>query len=261
LASILLSFESADCAAVRFRKIDKAMETMPFALDWSEIATRLACAIVAGTAFGLNRTEAGKVAGLRTTLLVCLAACLAMLQANALLAQSGKHPDSFVQLDVMRLPLGILTGMGFIGAGAVMRKNGLVIGVTTAAMLWFVTVIGLCIGGGQYRLAASGTGIGVVVLWGVRNLEHKLKRQKRAWLTVEYDRDSACRPRLEEELRRFGCTFTWQGSSWRDGAQIFEERLLVRWREGFDVDATAPAFTDMARVAGARSVRWSIVEE
>lgn len=61
---------------------------------------------------------------------------------------SGKVPGSFAVLDLMRLPLGILTGMGFIGAGAVFRKDGLVSGVTTAAMLWFVTIIGLCFGGG-----------------------------------------------------------------------------------------------------------------
>ena len=58
-------------------------------------------------------------------------------------------------MDALRFPLGVLTGIGFIGAGAVFRKDGLVSGVTTAAMLWFVTVIGLCFGGGQYGLGAA----------------------------------------------------------------------------------------------------------
>lgn len=84
------------------------METMPLALDWTDIAARLACAFAAGAAFGVNRSESGKAAGLRTTILVGLAACLAMLQANALLDQAGKARDGFATLDVMRLPLGIL---------------------------------------------------------------------------------------------------------------------------------------------------------
>jgi len=52
-------------------------------------------------------------------------------------------------MDLMRLPLGILTGVGFIGGGAIFKKGDLVTGVTTAATLWMVTVIGLCLGGGQ----------------------------------------------------------------------------------------------------------------
>ena len=65
---------------------------------------------------------------------------------------TGKPTDSFVTLDLMRLPLGILTGMGFIGAGAILKKGDIVLGVTTATTLWFVTVLGLCFGGGQWIL-------------------------------------------------------------------------------------------------------------
>ena len=72
-----------------------------------------------------------------------------MIQTNLLLATAGKSADSFVVLDLMRLPLGILTGMGFIGGGAILRRDGFVLGVTTAATLWFVTVIGLCFGAGR----------------------------------------------------------------------------------------------------------------
>lgn len=57
-------------------------------------------------------------------------------------------------LDLMRLPLGILTGMGFIGGGAILRRDGFVFGVTTAATLWFVTAIGLCFGVGRLRLVS-----------------------------------------------------------------------------------------------------------
>ena len=122
---------------------------MPINLDWQHVLLRLLLTVTAGLVIGFNRGEHGRPAGMRTTLLVGLAASLSMIQANLLLNSVGKTQDSFVVLDLMRLPLGILSGMGFIGAGAILRKDNLVLGVTTAATLWFTTMMGLCFGGGQ----------------------------------------------------------------------------------------------------------------
>src|ERR1700744_4067055 len=130
------------------------MQPMPLVVTPGDLALRLGLAVGGGLLSGLNRDEHGRPAGLRTTLLVCLAASVAMIQANLLLSLTGKSPGSFITLDVMRLPLGILSGMGFLGAGAIVRRPDLVIGVTTAATLWMVTVIGLCFGGGQFILGA-----------------------------------------------------------------------------------------------------------
>src|SRR6185437_6216889 len=119
---------------------------MPSEIDWQEIALRLFCTVFAGAVIGFNREEHGRTAGLRTTILLCLSASLAMILANLMVNMTGKTSESFIQLDAMRLPLGILTGVGFIGAGAILRRDNLVLGVTTAATLWFVTVMGLCFG-------------------------------------------------------------------------------------------------------------------
>jgi putative Mg2+ transporter-C (MgtC) family protein len=105
-------------------------------LDWYEIAIRLLLTLLAGGLVGLNRTEHGRPAGLRTTMLVCLAASISMIQANLLMNTNGKPSDSFITLDLMRLPLGILTGVGFIGAGAILRKDDIVFGITTAATVY-----------------------------------------------------------------------------------------------------------------------------
>src|SRR5215467_11149288 len=137
---------------------------MSITLTWPEIGLRLLCALIAGALIGLNRSEHGRAAGIRTAILVCLAACVAMLQVNLLLPLAGRTPDSFVMNDLMRLPLGILSGMGFIGAGAIVRRNNFVGGVTTAATLWLLTVLGLCFGGGQVLLGLTGTGIAAVIL-------------------------------------------------------------------------------------------------
>src|SRR6266403_152886 len=116
---------------------------MPLTVGWRDIAARLFFTVLAGALIGWNRGEHGHPAGLRTTMLVCLAASVAMIETNLLLGTRGKPQDSFAVFDPMRLPLGILSGMGFIGAGAILRRGNVVQGVTTAATLWFVTVIGL----------------------------------------------------------------------------------------------------------------------
>lgn len=233
------------------------MDLMPTTLHWSDMAIRLALAVLAGSLVGFNRGESGKVAGLRTTLLVCLAACLAMLQVNALLAQTGKSSGSFVVLDLMRLPLGILSGVGFIGAGAILRKDGLVLGVTTAATLWFVTVIGLCIGGGQITLAMAGLALGVIVLWALKYVEGRLSREKTALLTIEYDRNSACRERLIESLRQKDCRVATERFQMKAATGLCEEHLHVTWRGSFD-DPSAPPFTESALAAGASFVCWTL---
>jgi putative Mg2+ transporter-C (MgtC) family protein len=104
-------------------------------LQWTDIALRLGLTVLVGIVIGYNRSEHGKAAGMRTTLLVCLAASVAMIQVNLLLPTAGRPSDSFVMNDLMRLPLGILTGVGFIGGGAILRRDNIVVGVTTAATL------------------------------------------------------------------------------------------------------------------------------
>src|SRR3954447_24337619 len=149
---------------------------MPLTLRWAEISLRLALTVIAGALIGINRSEGGHSAGLRTTLLVCLAASVAMIQTNLLMPMTGKTPQSFAVLDLMRLPLGILTGMGFIGGGAILKKGDMVPGVTTAAPLWLVIVIGLCLGGDQIGLGATATALALLTLWSLKWLEARLGR-------------------------------------------------------------------------------------
>jgi putative Mg2+ transporter-C (MgtC) family protein len=147
------------------------MDPMPLVVTWSDLALRLFVTFAASLLIGLNRGQHGEPAGLRTTILVGMAAAVAMIQANVLLPTAGKEPGFFSVLDLMRLPLGILAGMGFIGGGAILRRGNLVLGVTTAATLWFVTVIGLCFGGGQLVLGVAATGICLTVLWALKAFE------------------------------------------------------------------------------------------
>src|SRR5262249_1681292 len=157
---------------------------MHLILSGHEIAVRLSCAVLAGLVLGFNRTEHGRAAGLRTSILVCLAACIAMLQVNLLLVLAGRPSDSFVMNDLMRLPLGILSGIGFIGAGAIERRDNFVVGVTTAATMWLLTVLGLCFGGGQVALGLTGTAIAVVVLVLLKPFEDRMRQDRQGRLVV-----------------------------------------------------------------------------
>jgi putative Mg2+ transporter-C (MgtC) family protein len=112
----------------------------------------------------------------------------------------GKSPDSFAVLDLMRLPLGILSGMGFIGAGAIVRKGSLGRGLTTAATLWFVTVLGLCFGGGQISLGLAVLALGVLVLGGLKRLESRWKQDRHATLSLKVDTGGPTEGRAHRQL-------------------------------------------------------------
>jgi putative Mg2+ transporter-C (MgtC) family protein len=179
---------------------------MTLTLTWSEISLRLALTVAVGIVVGYNRSEHGKVAGMSTSVLVCLAASVAMIQVNLLLPTSGRPANSFVMNDLMRLPLGILTGVGFIGAGAIMRRDNLVIGVTTAATLWLLTVIGLCLGGGQVALGLVATLLGLLALWGLKAVECLLKLEHRGSLTLELGAGAPSDAQIRDRLAARGFT-------------------------------------------------------
>ncbi|MDG4880676.1 MgtC/SapB family protein [Mesorhizobium sp. WSM4884] len=175
---------------------------MPLHPTWLDLAARLLATLVAGFLIGLNREARGHSAGLRTTILVGLAACVAMVQANMLLDVSGKGPDSFVRMDVMRFALGVLTGVGFIGGGAILRRGDLVTGVTTAATMWIVTMIGLAFGGGQFGLAAIATVLTLLTLQALKWVDLKISRNHKAILSVSWPKNSP--PDIGDMVRPLG---------------------------------------------------------
>ena len=203
---------------------------MSTTVQWYEIVFRLLLTVIGGALIGFNRTEHGRPAGLRTTMLVCLAASISMIQANLLMNTVGKAGNSFIVLDLMRLPLGILTGVGFIGAGAILRKENRVLGVTTAATLWFVTVMGLCFGGGQLGLGVTALVIGLIVLGGLKQFEAGLPQDRQGTLILTIGPggiadDLACKRILlagfeivslgvthdnVEQTRELSCEVRWQ---------------------------------------------------
>lgn len=232
---------------------------MPLMLSWQEIALRLALSVVAGALIGLDREEHGRPAGLRTTLLVCLAAAVAMLQANLLLATAGKSSDSFAVLDLMRLPLGILTGMGFIGGGAILRHEGLVIGVTTAATLWFATVVGLCFGGGQIGLGIAAVVIGVLVLSGLRRVEQRIHVDQRGVLAVTTDSTIDVEEEVRAIIGRSGYEVATSTAAFLSAARTKEFEFRVRWKAKSRQPETPPFLRELAGDSRIVAARWRLV--
>jgi putative Mg2+ transporter-C (MgtC) family protein len=220
---------SIGCAATSHFTPWESKSYMPAELNWPAIVLRLLLTVAAGSLLGMERSKTGHAAGLRTTLLVTLAASVSMIQMNLLIQTNGKPQNSYVVMDLMRLPLGILTGVGFIGAGAIVRKNELVVGITTAATMWYATVIGLCMGGGQLVLGSASAVIGFVILWWLRALENRVDRYHPAELTVTVAGEQLSAEWLREYLgaadfrikslsmihstsrdfRRFNCQVRW----------------------------------------------------
>ena len=125
------------------------------AITWWEMVVRLLLAVVIGSLIGYQRERAGKPAGLRTNALICLGSALfTILSATAF---SGADPS--------RVAAGIVTGIGFLGAGAILlrRRDGIIAGLTTAATIWTVAGIGMAVGVGMYLLAII-TGVLVLII-------------------------------------------------------------------------------------------------
>jgi putative Mg2+ transporter-C (MgtC) family protein len=122
--------------------------------------------LILGTLVGLERQMGRKPAGLRTHVLVCLGSTMFVLTTkHALIAFGG------TSMDATRVVHGVVTGVGFLGAGSIMRTEGFVFGLTTAASIWMVAAIGVAVGVHAYPLAAIGSVMALLVLEGYRWLE------------------------------------------------------------------------------------------
>lgn len=119
----------------------------------TEIITKVLVAALIGALIGYERESIKKVAGLRTHMLVCLSSCILIIACLI------KFPS-----DTSRVIAGIITGMGFIGAGTIIGGKNKIRGITTASSLWLIAILGIIVGLGLYELAIIGAVISLVIL-------------------------------------------------------------------------------------------------
>ena len=128
-----------------------------------EVLLRVLLAALLGAAVGFDRQRANKPAGLRTHMLVSMGS--ALFAGTAIVIIGGPvEPTDVVRLDILRVTAAVATGVGFLGAGAIFRAEGVVRGLTTAAGVWVTAGIGLAAGLGQVILAVGSTAFAVIVI-------------------------------------------------------------------------------------------------
>jgi putative Mg2+ transporter-C (MgtC) family protein len=141
----------------------------------STTVLRLALAIILGGAIGLEREIHGRPAGLRTHMLVCAGATVIMLAAQHYAQHNAAaSPHVRITIDPGRIVAGIMTGIGFLGGGAIIRIGDMIRGLTTAACIWFVAALGIIIGEGFYSLALLSTASMLALLVGFHWFERRL---------------------------------------------------------------------------------------
>jgi putative Mg2+ transporter-C (MgtC) family protein len=143
-------------------------------LSWAEVALRVALAAALGAAVGAEREIRERAAGLRTHLLVAVGAALfTIVSAYAWRDFTFSTPRGIV-FDPTRVAAQIVSGVGFLGAGAIIRQGLSVRGLTTAATLWAVAAIGMAAGAGYYSAAVITTGVILFALWPLRTIAFRL---------------------------------------------------------------------------------------
>ena len=142
-----------------------------------EIVLRLLCAMFVGAVIGTERELTHRPAGMRTHMLVALGSCVVMITSQMIFHQYrafGATPDP------ARLSAQVITGVGFLGAGTILKEGPSIKGLTTAASVWAVACLGIAVGGGYYALGILGTVGMIVILVLFEWLQEKLMRERYA---------------------------------------------------------------------------------
>lgn len=196
--------------------------------EYIGILVRLIAALAAGGIIGLERSFRGRAAGFRTHALVCLASSMLMM-VTVYESQWFVHGGVRATIDPTRMAQGIMTGIGFLGAGVIVKEGLTVRGLTTAASIWVTAAIGILTGIGFYYAA----GLGVVLVLGTlsvfRWIEGRMPTELYANFTVRFARD-AVMPELKVRQLVAQHGFSVANLNYRllsDGEQ-FEYRMVMR---------------------------------
>lgn len=154
--------------------------------DVTEMMVRLVLSGIAGGLVGLEREVRGRQAGFRTNMLVCVGSCLTMIVSLhfATYTWSPQQPGVNVNVDPARVAYGVMTGVGFLGAGTILHHRGGIRGLTTAAAMWCVAAVGLAAGFGMYVVTLVATALVLAALWLLDYVESRLPKLRYRTITV-----------------------------------------------------------------------------
>ena len=199
------------------------------AQEYLEILFRIVAALAAGGLIGLERSHRGRPAGFRTHALVCMASSLLMLVTVYEEHWIQKTAGTTLVLDPTRMAQGIMTGIGFLGAGAIIKEGFTVRGLTTAASIWVTAAIGILTGIGFYFAAVVGTLFVLGTLSTFRWIERKLPTESYWLFMVRFARGAAIpESALRELVQARGFSLSNLSYRLHGEAGQFEYRMVLR---------------------------------
>lgn len=224
----------------------------------SDVLVRVLAAVAAGALIGWERESRGRPAGFRTTILTCTASALAMILSQALFLESAAAVgNSAWRPDPARLGAGILTGIGFLGAGTILRHDNLIRGVTTAASLWFATVLGLVFGSGEFALGIVGLGVASLTLYLLPVLEKHIQTDWYATLTVTLELDAISEGELRQRLEALGLKIQAMEFSFDLAARQKTVACELKMKRQATFALSARVLAELRACPGVLQVKWS----
>jgi putative Mg2+ transporter-C (MgtC) family protein len=213
------------------------------------IAVRVLAAVAVGALIGFERTFHGRPAGFRTHALVCVASSLLMLVTVYQSEWMTAVPLDAIRTDPTRMAQGIMTGIGFLGAGVIFKEGLTVRGLTTAASIWITAAIGILLGVGFYFAAAFGAAVTLAILAAFRLIELRLPTEFYAHHSLMFARGAVM---AEDKLRRLigEHAFSIANLSYRlsEGGKFFEYGMVIKTRDRRNADALSRHLSELPEV-------------
>jgi putative Mg2+ transporter-C (MgtC) family protein len=197
--------------------------------EWINVLTHLLVATLAGGLIGLERSYHGRPAGFRTHTLVCVASSLLMLVTMYQGKWFAGAALETVRIDPTRMAQGIMTGIGFLGAGVIMREGLSLRGLTTAASIWITAAIGILAGVGFYSAVVFASVITIGTLTVFRKIERRMPSQIFANHTIVFGRENyMSEAEIRELLLKNGFSVASVSYRLMEKGEQFEYRMTVR---------------------------------
>jgi putative Mg2+ transporter-C (MgtC) family protein len=221
--------------------------------EFLKIFAHLTSALLAGGIIGLERSFHGRPAGFRTHTLVCLASSLLMLVTLYQWQWLPGVPLDTIRTDPTRMAQGIMTGIGFLGAGVIFKEGLSIRGLTTAASIWITAAIGILLGVGFYVPAALATVFTIGTLSVFRWIEAKLPSHSYAHHFIRFDRHNVMpEPDLRTFLTQSGFTIANMSYRITDDRLAFEYRMVIRTTDPQNLSSLAVALRQMDTIRAFR---------
>jgi len=221
-----------------------------FSIDWLQALSmlgRVSLAAVLAGVIGYEREHVQRNAGMRTHILVAIGAALVMCSGEFLMS---RFPNS--DIDPARIGAQVVSGIGFLCAGTIIKEGISVRGLTTASSLWCVSCVGLAAGTGNYIVAIATTGLILLVLRVLRTMAHsRRKKANRLVLQIVLSMEGQTIVKLQEDLEHMGCVI--DEFSFAIDTQNLKRHVYVHLTLP-DRDNLAPLMEGLSRIEGVASV-------